>query len=366
MRKIYLARHGEPALPDGASCCLGREDLPLSGKGMREAIELRCFFAGKDLNVCSSPLKRANDTARIITQNEIIIRNGFSEISSGNWENRAFSEIKKLWPEQYAARGRDPWNTAPPGGESFAGCAGRIFAELFEILSKTSGDVLVVSHAGAIRSLLCLYSGRRDPFSLLQPYGGVSVLCENGGTISVVSETGFQESYPVTLPPVHAAPSREECFSLLFEKKLPAHIIRHSAEVAYLALEIAFELLTKGMYLDTGLIEAAALLHDISRLEKDHAAAGAQYVNDKSYPAPASVIAVHIDLPDEDGDILTEKSIVYLADKLILEDKRVYLKNRYEKGPPEAYKRAAAKLERASRLCREFEQITGKNISGFL
>ena len=64
--KIYLVRHGETTL-NARECYYGRTDVCLSGRGRRQAEELRNFFGQIPLDaVVTSPLKRAVETAEII------------------------------------------------------------------------------------------------------------------------------------------------------------------------------------------------------------------------------------------------------------------------------------------------------------
>ena len=64
--KIYLVRHGETTL-NARGCYYGRTDVCLSGRGRRQAEELRNFFGQVPLDaVVTSPLKRAAETAEII------------------------------------------------------------------------------------------------------------------------------------------------------------------------------------------------------------------------------------------------------------------------------------------------------------
>ncbi|MCL1912540.1 MAG: histidine phosphatase family protein [Eubacteriaceae bacterium] len=363
MREIYLARHGEPAFPEANSCCLGKEDLPLSGKGMRQALELRDFFASKDLAVYSSPLSCSFNTALLVAGSKITVRPEFAEIPSGFWEGKSFSGIELDFGKIDSFRGIDTCYAAPQEGESHNACAERASHALTKILAETDKDILLVAPASVNRSLLCLFSGSKEPLGIPQPYGAISVLSDDSGTVKVMSNGELPES-SISLPRPQASPTRRECFAIHIKRKLPANIIRHCSAVASLALEMAFGLLMSGYYLDTALIEAASLLHDIERLEKDHATRGADLINGIGYPAVAAAIATHMDLPVEHGDIINEKSLVYLADKLVLEDKRVPLENRYIRNPAdtESAKAASERLEQARKLLGKFMRLSGMQI----
>lgn len=60
-------------------------------------------------------------------------------------------------------------------------------------------------------------------------------------------------------------PTREECFELIRRYRMLPHIVQHSKLVAKVALLIARKLNSHGQNLDLALVEAGALLHDITK-----------------------------------------------------------------------------------------------------
>ena len=65
MKTIYLIRHGE-TLANREGVFRGRGEVPLSPPGLKQAAELRAYFAYlKVERVFCSPLKRAVETAAI-------------------------------------------------------------------------------------------------------------------------------------------------------------------------------------------------------------------------------------------------------------------------------------------------------------
>ncbi len=124
-------------------------------------------------------------------------------------------------------------------------------------------------------------------------------------------------------------PDRDTCLALLHEYHTPAHIQRHCIAVAEEALRLGRRLNDAGLALDLDLIEAGALLHDILRLEPDHAAAGAALLLDLGYTRPAEVVAAHMDLHEVLPPAVDETLVVFLADKQVREDYRVTVEERY-------------------------------------
>jgi putative nucleotidyltransferase with HDIG domain len=104
-------------------------------------------------------------------------------------------------------------------------------------------------------------------------------------------------------------------------------VIDHCRAVARKAEEIAAPLIIRGCALDRKLIRAGALLHDIARSQPFHARTGADWLTAEGYPKIAKIIAEHENLPEPVR--LDESSVVYLADKLIINTEEVPLEERF-------------------------------------
>lgn len=71
--RLYLVRHGQTKWNE-ERIYQGHTDIPLNQYGMSEALLLREKIKSKEIDVCiSSPLKRAIQTAAIITENKMNI-----------------------------------------------------------------------------------------------------------------------------------------------------------------------------------------------------------------------------------------------------------------------------------------------------
>ncbi|MFZ0612402.1 MAG: HD domain-containing protein, partial [Desulfobacterales bacterium] len=60
-------------------------------------------------------------------------------------------------------------------------------------------------------------------------------------------------------------PSRETCYRLMREMAMLDNIVRHSLQVCRVADWLVWQLARKGRPLNRDLVEAAALLHDITK-----------------------------------------------------------------------------------------------------
>lgn len=133
--------------------------------------------------------------------------------------------------------------------------------------------------------------------------------------------------------------TEDECMDLLSYSNVPQNVVNHSKKVKEVACDLA-EAVNKALgepKIDISLISSSALLHDIKRSEKKHALEGAKFLDDLGYDKIAEIVKTHMTLDQEYEDLLNENSILYLADKLIYEDKFVGVENRF-KNKIEKYK----------------------------
>lgn len=190
-RTIYLVRHGKIQLADDQRRFIGQIDLPLASEGVSQALSLQRVLARADINaVYCSDLIRARQTAELaVGQRSIGInpRRDLREISMGEWEGCTFADIARLFPHKFKDRGTDIGYYRVPGGESFADCSRRIIAAFSDIITSSTGNILIVSHAGANRALLCHLLGMplANLFRLAQDYGCLNVLQANKTTYRV-------------------------------------------------------------------------------------------------------------------------------------------------------------------------------------
>lgn len=148
-------------------------------------------------------------------------------------------------------------------------------------------------------------------------------------------------------------PSYDMCIELLKWALAPENIILHSMKVEEIATLIGEELNKKGYNLDLSLIRSASLLHDIKRNNKNHNIEGAKLLRSLGYDDIANIVETHMSLPKNTANIIDEKTIVYLADKLVKEDKLVSLEEKFKnklvrfEEDKEIYNNIKLKLENA-------------------
>jgi putative nucleotidyltransferase with HDIG domain len=131
------------------------------------------------------------------------------------------------------------------------------------------------------------------------------------------------------------SPSPVTCRRLLAAHGVPTHIRRHSAQVALVARRIAEALHEQGEPVDVGLIEAAALLHDIAKApclesHRDHAAEGGRVLRELGLDAVAEIVERHVHLGEwNPRGPVTGAEVVNYADKRVLYIRVVGLSERF-------------------------------------
>jgi broad specificity phosphatase PhoE len=159
-----LVRHG-PTAHSQTGVYTGWSDVPLSAPGHEGARRLALRLAPVPIALAyTSDLRRARQMLDLLLDNQyprppVRPDADLRELHFGAWEGLSYAEI--------AARPEGPavlaGERAAPGGESLAGLAARL--ERFstrlrqESPPMTEGAVLVVSHGGPLRVLLCQLLG---------------------------------------------------------------------------------------------------------------------------------------------------------------------------------------------------------------
>ena len=164
--------------------------------------------------------------------------------------------------------------------------------------------------------------------------------------------------------------SPAECRALLVEKlKTSPAVWSHGRAVAEWALHIGRALAAAGCRLNLDLIYAAALVHDMARGEPDHAHRGADILRALDMPLMAEIVEAHMDLNVEMEGPIREAEVVFLADKLICEDRWVGIEERFAprlcdyRADPRAAASIRSKREAARRSAERVESVIGRPLA---
>ncbi len=168
-------------------------------------------------------------------------------------------------------------------------------------------------------------------------------------------------------------PSREQALELLQQKHCPPIVISHCLAVAELALETASNLEKKGLKVDTKLLVAGALLHDLGRSKThtvDHAIVGAEIAKESGLPESiiriikrhvgGGITAAEAEALGWPKDVYVpetlEEKIVSYSDKMINHSKRIPISDEIERLQSEGKAEAA---ERVGSLYKDISSLLG-------
>jgi len=157
--KIIFIRHGITDFPKDRLYCDDIEDPSLNKQGLHQAQMAADLLQDFPVDaIVASPMKRTFMTAEAIsdkTKVQIQTNPALKERPFGIWDGLYFDAIERDFPDDYYAWKKNPATFIPEGGESIIDLLTRVKNALDEIISKYSGQtVVVVSHVGPIRVLI--------------------------------------------------------------------------------------------------------------------------------------------------------------------------------------------------------------------
>ncbi len=163
--EIYLVRHGDAARnsPKNFNAALNCPDPDLTEAGEAHAHQLGQRLGQTPIRrIYTSDLRRALHTAQILAEYNpapVEVRGVLREINMGRLFLSTWEEIERDMPG-YAARWHRHDSDLPyPGGECGADVIRRCMPLIEEILQTGHERVVIVTHGGTIRSLLCAFLG---------------------------------------------------------------------------------------------------------------------------------------------------------------------------------------------------------------
>jgi len=137
----------------------GRTDIPLGAEGIAAARRWHPDPAWTGFRVLASPLRRAQETARLVfPDREIALDPRLMEMDFGSWEGKSLGDLRAEPGADAAARERLGLDFSAPGGESPRQVQARLQPLLQEIAAAGRPSV-VVTHKAVLRALLSLATG---------------------------------------------------------------------------------------------------------------------------------------------------------------------------------------------------------------
>ena len=123
-----------------------------------------------------------------------------------------------------------------------------------------------------------------------------------------------------------SVPTEGECQELLQFFETSERTQAHCEAVCRVAVKLADGL----PGINREMLFTAARIHDAARNRQDHPAVLAEELERRGYRYLASVVRVHMDLPDAMSEGISEHALLYLADKLVIEDQYVGIDRRFQ------------------------------------
>lgn len=154
--QVYLVRHGETEW-NASGKYQGCTDIALSKEGIIQAEYVKERFDKSFGCVYTSPLKRAVETAYIISKNTgtvPVISKELREINFGEWEGLTISEIKNKYPKEFNNWKTDEISADLVGGDlSLKNASIRARNEILRIAKENKGKkIIIVAHGGIIKA----------------------------------------------------------------------------------------------------------------------------------------------------------------------------------------------------------------------
>jgi alpha-ribazole phosphatase/probable phosphoglycerate mutase len=152
---VDLLRHGDV---QGGRKYRGQLDDPLSELGWKQ---LRATTRNKQnwQHIVTSPLKRCAEFAEELAQfHSLALQTepDFKEVSFGLWEGKTADELLNSEPDKIKSYWADPINVTPPQGENLIVFEKRVINAWNDIVNEFKGKhILLISHAGVMRMILC-------------------------------------------------------------------------------------------------------------------------------------------------------------------------------------------------------------------
>lgn len=159
---LFFMRHGQ-SIANKTNTFQGRSNSELSETGEGQAAASGTYFSQYNLDtVYSSPLIRANKTARIVTQElgldpkSVEVLDELQELDTGVFSDRSIDYIRNNEPELWNTYQQHSWDGVP---EAEGQLSLRVRAlSIWRLLAKVSADgkrsILCVSHGGIMQWII--------------------------------------------------------------------------------------------------------------------------------------------------------------------------------------------------------------------
>jgi probable phosphoglycerate mutase len=186
MARLWLIRHGRTAWNEDGRI-QGRADPALCETGRAEVQAWHLPQDGLCARWHASPLRRAQETAALLTSAPVRLDDRLIEMDWGRFEGRRLAELRAEAPEAMAANEGEGLDFRPPGGESPRDVMQRLRRFAADI-AHDRGPNVAVTHKGVMRAALALAMGwdmRAGPPLRLGRDTALQLACHTDGRVEL-------------------------------------------------------------------------------------------------------------------------------------------------------------------------------------
>jgi broad specificity phosphatase PhoE len=188
-QRIYLLRHGETEW-NRFNLFRGRSDIELSERGRAQASAAAALLSEREISsIYSSPVKRAVETAEIVSQaigKAFVEARELSDPDCGLWAGRNLDEARRSHPHEFALMKESPSQFRFPEGESVAEVAERISRFILrDLWDGEGGNLLLVTHNFIFQVFTMVVLGRSldNLFCVEMDNGAISEFVRKGDRV---------------------------------------------------------------------------------------------------------------------------------------------------------------------------------------
>ena len=157
-KELFLLRHGDTGMKGRY---IGSTNVPVSERGMEQVRKTgRLLHDAGISQIFCSPMLRCMQSLDLLDLSCICIFSDLlREIDFGHWEGKSFDEIVQSDKESVDTWVANPGSFSFPCGESLTAFKKRVEDFATQLRSAADKKMLVVSHGGVIRHLICALLG---------------------------------------------------------------------------------------------------------------------------------------------------------------------------------------------------------------
>lgn len=174
--EIILCRHGETDTNVKGNTHLREDEVGLNTVGLKQAGSLAKLGTEHSVTaIFTSPEKRAVETGQAVGHELGLmpaIIPDLRERDWGDWNGQPWSEIE---PRLRGKSLEERYKFLPPNGESWEQMLHRLTRVVDEIAKKAVGNVMIVTHGGALRAIVPELKGEDLAASLKYNFDNASV-----------------------------------------------------------------------------------------------------------------------------------------------------------------------------------------------